>query len=152
MILGVDPGTTTGLAFFNEGTRDIHMWAQQPAVTAVETVWESVGRGEISQLVCERYDITQDTLRVTRNADPYHVEGALKIHCAIHEVPFFQVSRADAKRFATDEKLWTLGWFWKGQEHARDATRQLVTHLARTDPEFVRHLGRLRLGTRDAGG
>lgn len=152
MILGVDPGTTTGLAFWDEDDREVHVWAEQPAVTAVHNVWQFVERGEISHLVCERYDITPNTLRVTRNADPYHVEGALKIHCAIHQVPFIQISRADAKRFATDEKLRALGWFWRGQKHARDATRQLVTHLARTDPEFVRHLREVGLGTRDTGG
>lgn len=152
MILGVDPGTLTGLVYFNEGVRNITLRSQQPAVEAVRSVWRSVELGEVSRLVCERYDITPDTVRMTRNADPYHVEGALKIHCAIHRVPFFQVSRADANRFAHDERLRRLGWFWSGQEHARDATRQLVTHLARTDPLFLKHLGEVERGSRDAGG
>lgn len=94
----------------------------------------------LDRVVCERYDITPDTLTKGRNRDPYHLEGWLRLECEANEVPFFQVGRSNAKHFASDTKLQRMEWYVKGMNHANDAMRQVVTHLAGADRFFTQQL------------
>lgn len=145
MIIGVDPGTVTGVVVYEPYIKQFTVHANMTALDAVVLVWSYVDAastyvGDPISVVCERYDITSGTTRAARNRDPYHVEGAVKLRCEMQYVNFHQVSRADAKRFATDARLKHLGCYWSGLGHDRDAARQVITHLARVDPQFRRQL------------
>lgn len=94
----------------------------------------------IDRVVCERFDITPDTVTKKRNRDPYHVEGWVRLECETHRVPFFQIGRSNAKHFASDTKLQRMGWYATGMDHANDAMRQVVTHLAGADKYFIEKL------------
>ncbi|MCI0545543.1 MAG: hypothetical protein L0Z49_14050 [Actinobacteria bacterium] len=41
---------------------------------------------------------------------------------------------ASAKQFADNDRLKRLGWYTKGSDHARDATRHLALYVATTAP------------------
>lgn len=149
MIIGVDPGTTTGFVFWSPDLQNFVTKAQAPAFDAVAMIWAVIDDCKNYPgltVVCERYDITSGTVRVARNRDPYHVEGALRFRCELRDVRFEQVSRAEAKRFAHDQRLQRLGYYERGGEHARDAVRQVVTFLAQTDDSYRRHIVEVERG------
>lgn len=135
MIIGVDPGTTTGLAVYSRGRVVLE---QLPFIYAVNFVWEQIDRDLCEAVVCEPYDLTAGTLKKKRVADPYHAEGALKVKCVLSDVPFIdRYRRSNAKHFATDRKLLHIGWFDPKLEHACDGARQVLCYLADQDPQLV---------------
>lgn len=138
MIIGVDPGTTVGLAVWSRGRV---LLDEQPFVTGVDFVWEQIERDLVEAVVCEPYDVTPGTVKKKRVADPYHAEGALKIKCVLTHVPFIdRYRRSNAKNFATDKKLQHIGWFDPDLKHACDAARQVLCYLYDRDPQLVAQL------------
>lgn len=137
MIIGVDPGTTTGLALYYDFERVTLLEGPWYDVPRLVSAYLDVEHGDVvTAVVCERYDITSGTVRKARDPDPYHVEGWCRLECARRGIFFMQESRADAKNFATDRKLQACGWRLSKLPHANDALRQVVTHLAEVDPAF----------------
>lgn len=143
MIIGVDPGTTTGLVIWWHWNRKFQV--QCDPVTAANHVVEAlVAWPSCDAVVCERYDITPGTARKSPNPDPYHLEGWLRLECGRRRLPFFRYGRSDAKNFVTDEKLKRLNLYETGSRHVHDAWRQVVFHLAETPQgrlELARVLG-----------
>lgn len=141
MIIGVDPGGTTGLAWWNEKDGQLTT-AEQPATSAVMTVWTWLEdhRDEPVEVAVERYQIGPRTLQASRQYDALHVAGAVRFKCAQFGVPHREYPPATSKRLATDERLQLLGLYRPGRGHANDATRQVVAHLATTRQRLFEQL------------
>lgn len=143
MIIGIDPGTTTGLATYSETSRKF-IATQMPMWDAISWVEQVVYEGRVIDAVAvERFDVGAGTLRKTWQPDALYVIGALKYVCFDLVI---EQSRADAKGFATDEKLQKLGVSYP-TDHARDAMRQVVLWLARNDVTTFKDVMRGNRGT-----
>ena len=125
-IIAVDPGLLTGVAVLCDGVHhsfeepDFHdlaafVYSQQPDV-----------------IVCEAFVIRQNTHKLDAGAFSETTDriGAMRLLAELAEVPFHRQTPAQAKSFATDEKLRRLGWFNPTPGgHANDATRHLLIYL-----------------------
>lgn len=134
-VLAVDPGKTTGLAWWLDG-RDPYVEEAEmiPLLSGVETSLMS-RRGTL--IVCERYVIGPQTLRKSRQTWSLEIIGALRYLAAKWGAEFVLQDAAGAKRLVPDRALKALGWWAVGKEHGRDALRHLAFRLlqdGRLDP------------------
>lgn len=143
IILGIDPGQMTGLAWWDVEAQAVYVSAQQPAYQAVLNVWEWLEHHrdsavpqeyEVVQVACEKYVIGPRTLQATRQYDALHVAGAVRFKCQELGVLYTEYPPSESKRLVTDERLQRLGLWQPGRGHVHDATRQVLTHLAREHP------------------
>lgn len=133
-ILGVDPGTTTGLAVINAtGVREATMiyTAQVPA-DEMPHVMQWLIEGRYADLIAlEKFTISRRTIEVSRQSDPLDVIGGVKWLAALATppIPVKMQQASDAKTAYTDEELKSLDLKCTGA-HARDAMRHalLATH------------------------
>ena len=138
-VLAVDPGGTTGLAWWRAGQ---HRAWSEPLEQAMDTVFTEIitrydptafpDKPTFDLVVFEAIVITGQTLKKSRNVqDAIEFIGMARYVCHKWGPPFNTQTPADAKSFATDEKLRALGWWTPGPDHARDASRHLLLALVR---------------------
>jgi hypothetical protein len=121
-VLAVDPGLMSGWAYHHE---DGHR-AGQLEFDEMMGVAEFL---EPDVFVCERYTVTAETLRKSRQTTALEIIGCLRWLAHKRGVPFVLQSPADAKRFATNKKLEAAGWLLpSSQDHANDALRHLLLY------------------------
>ncbi len=101
-------------------------------------VWTLVNSGARGLFVVENFVPRGGAL--TTQPDALHIIGFIKGMAHIHGWGFILQSPAEAKSWATNEKLKRAGWWVVGQDHARDALRHLMRHLCVTerDAELLR--------------
>jgi hypothetical protein len=133
MILSVDPGVMTGWAAWSPGQLalpTVGQSEQAPFARMVHSWWESRW---IKTIVCERYTITQETLRKSRQPASLELIGFLRGLTDVDPtIDFVLQSPADAKRFASDEKLAAAGWLQpKKDDHANDSLRHLMLYMVK---------------------
>ena len=136
LILAIDPGKVTGVASW-EPNRPTNLLA-----------WEVPGRYDVahfvdtmrpSEIVCEQFIISERTIRTAQDVNALRIIGWLDIWCNQNAVPFDLQTAAQAKRFATDEKLRALDWDTRTEGgHANDAARHLMVYLHRKHTDFFR--------------
>jgi hypothetical protein len=131
-ILAVDPGKTTGLALFDGHSLTAWQAETWDAVEQVERFLDRAAQLD-DVLIVESFVIGQATLRKGRGEN-WSLEsiGAIRyLHRRMGEPCILHFQQASSvMRFATNEKLRAVGWWTQGQEHARDATRHILTYLA----------------------
>lgn len=137
-VIGVDPGGTTGICWGD--TDDMPLFeptlAQLPDRMGVGNFVEKymqVGvilRPTHGVLVIERFDLRSNVK--SQQLDPLYIIGMCEWLCWRHGWEFVLQTPAQAKSFATNDKLKAAGWYVPGQEHARDASRHLLTWLCTT--------------------
>lgn len=125
MIIGVDPGKTTGWATW-DGERLIAN--QAPWEDFINGINLTVEPGWL--FVVERFTITQATLRLGRELEALYCIGGLMTLGLIHGFHVELQSVGAAKSFATDDKLKKMGWWIPNRDHAMDAARHVLTYLA----------------------
>lgn len=144
-IIGVDPGTTTGIVVWDNTQRQImDQFAGTPYdslayISSLLCAWV-VDMKLRPIIVCERFDLSADTLRKNTGEnldDVIHVVGALWYVTQAYQVEYHKVARADSKNFAKDARLKHHG-LWLGSRHTRDALRVVMTWLAQKDNSFAR--------------
>ncbi len=138
MIIAVDPGKTTGWARLNDaGSFES---GEQSLYATVYFIHETMKQGVGSKLeiICEDFIFTKETLKKSRQIYSTEGIGALRYLTELYGVPYYIQTPAAAKRFSTDEKLKTIGWYRPGQGHANDAARHLLLHAAGEDLIDVR--------------
>lgn len=128
-VLAVDPGLITGFVVWYDGIRiEEELQAEQFMLRAASLIENK----EVDLVVCERFVISSQTGKFSQA--PWSLEqiGVLRFLCLKHNVDFSLQNVSDAKRFATDERLNSIGWKKpKGAGHARDAQRHLLLYLVR---------------------
>jgi hypothetical protein len=135
-ILAVDPGKVTGWAMWGTTDDEVPRADQLPMTLFLSTAEALMDRGSFDTVVVEDYLITAATLRKTRGELNWSLEqlGVLRWLARKYELRFVTQRPADAKRFATDEKLRRLGWYRSTPGgHANDALRHLLLYLANAD-------------------
>jgi hypothetical protein len=141
VIVAVDPGGTTGIAWWKpnapEGTS--HYGTEQ--VPACDTegglrsllyhvgVW--LAEATPAYLVVERFEFRQEDSQMRSKIDYTAAEviGALRaLVCDRQGVTLVKQGAAQAKGFWTDDKIQKLALWVPGQKHAMDAMRHLLAH------------------------
>lgn len=139
-VLAVDPGGTSGLVYWEgrgaapgspETVTPYQVSDSMHGIATARAVELEIAKG-LDVLVCESFTINAGTARKTQDGSLQTIEtiGMLRWLTDRAGVPFVLQRPGDAINFTSDAKLMQLGWWWKGQEHARSATRHLVLYLA----------------------
>lgn len=121
-ILAVDPGGTTGWAYWKDGEftsgeeSDWLYWLCEGG-----SPFEDI----VHHLVIEKYTITAKTAKLSQQTDALRCTGALECHAWAFTQVHWQTP-AEAKSFSTDFKLKRIGWYRPGKGHANDAARHLL--------------------------
>jgi hypothetical protein len=137
-VYAFDPGLMTGWALWLDGDHDSGEDDFEGIVTRVH---EGI---DANIIVAERYVITAETLRKTRQTTALEVIGFLRAHAFWSQAEFYLQAPSDAKHFTTDAQLRAIGWYKTGKGHANDASRHLRLwltkhgHLALTPPSVVK--------------
>jgi hypothetical protein len=147
-VLALDPGVTTGWAYYDaevEALRRLPLVGQErDQIDACDLIASYLDNDKrpLSAVICESYRITQQTLKVTRQSASLEIIGVARWLSAGAHVDFVLQSPGDAKRFMTDAKLKSLGW-WRSssQDHAHDALRHLGLYLAKQGSEEILRAG-----------
>jgi hypothetical protein len=142
VIVGVDPGSSTGLASLQDGRRGL-VW-QGPADQALDVL-----RNEISfllathaelqlEVVCERFIQRQSPgLHLTHQPKALEVTGAVEDVCMQVGIPFTLQNPGDAKILASNHLLRSLSLYVTAREvgqndsnDVNDAMRHVLLRLA----------------------
>lgn len=128
LILAVDPGGMTGWAtYWND-----HVSAGQSEPMEFLRRADGFLATDYTKkhVICERYTVTSETIKKSRQYDALEVIGTLKYLAWKHGAEFTLQAPAEAKRFTPNARLLILKWYRPGQDHANDALRHLVLWLA----------------------
>lgn len=139
-ILAIDPGNVTGVATYHRGRLET---SELPKHEVYEFLLPFItDRVFPLEVVAERFVISQRTIRSERQGDALDILGFLDGLCYLEMVPLTLQTAAQAKSFATDDKLRRLGWYQKTKDgHANDACRHLLVYLVtRKDPDILQRL------------
>lgn len=150
LVLAVDPGKATGIAFFRfDGAEPEMLWSgeyqqHEYAKPIRDAIFFAQSGGWTLDITCERFTINAQTVR--NSQAPYSLEqiGILK-QCMLDngidpETIHFQ-SPADAKAMFDNSKLKKLEYWHKGGEgHALDAIRHGLLRLVKLGWKPVRLL------------
>lgn len=132
LVIAADPGKITGYAFWNGGL-DLLESGQMPLFDFLQMADGRITLVSRPTIVCERFTVTQRT--VTKAGDAHWAMqgiGVLQYFAFARGCDFVLQSPAEAKSFATDDKLKAIGWYKHTTGgHRNDATRHLLTYLVR---------------------
>lgn len=133
IIVGVDPGKTTGLCVLSATTpldARVLFHAQVPVEDMPRTFSALLDAFEVDYVALERFTISGETVKKSRTSAPMDVIGGVKFLCQLHdpEVEVVQQSRSDAKTAYPPERLAELGILVQGT-HARDAAKHAMLSL-----------------------
>lgn len=126
--LAIDPGETTGIARATiDGRRLVSIDSSQSRLSPVQ-LWCMLAAVSPLHLVAEQFDYRNDSrpglVLYSRN-----LLGVCEVWTALHNCSFSQQSASQGFAFWSDAKLRKAGCYNVGKEHARDATRHLLTWL-----------------------
>ena len=125
-IIAVDPGLTTGVAFYNvRGFKSFHV----PGDTAVQLIkgW-ATQRCEIAHLLLatQRFTVSAQSSRHSRQNHAMKINGALEAFGDEHvDISVLVQNAADASKACSDDVLRKVGWWNVGMPHANDAARHV---------------------------
>lgn len=128
--IAIDPGLTSGVFMRDTTTGATTGYEMDFAQLAeyMDSYW-----GEIRTIIVERYTITPETAKKSRQNGALEVIGMMRyFSLASAEGPLILQSPADAKRFSTDDRLKAVGWWIPGQGHTMDAARHMLLHCVKS--------------------
>jgi hypothetical protein len=144
--LALDPGLTTGVAWYDirsgefaslevHGRHELYRYLRSdwgfPSVDGVAACGSPI-------VIIERWDVRKNTHQLTNQDDVRYIIGAVEYVCHMTGLDYREQRPAEAKKFATDDKLRALGWYSGGEGHADDAARHLLVALAKAHvPEIL---------------
>jgi hypothetical protein len=139
LLVGVDPGLATGLAWL---WNDTFTSENLSALDACDRI-ENLTRRHPGPIVVavERYNITKQTTRMTRQYEALEVIGFCRWIARRHRASFLLQSAGEAQRAGNREVLRLLGWWKPGGDHLNKAAAQVALTYQRSFPlEFARRL------------
>ncbi len=143
IIMGVDPGKTTGVAVVRASgpsKAEVLKYAQVDIEDAPRYFADALDYyTDLSVISMERFTISARTLKASRQSDPLDVIGGVKFLVALHDrdIQLFRFGPSDAKTAYSDKRLKALGLFSAvAGTHARDALRHamMATHKLYSAP------------------
>ena len=129
MIIAVDPGKVSGVALWHP---DIPVQIKADELLPLEVL------GLVCQLddkydttvVTEKFTISERTIKTALSLDALDINGWLTLESQRKNFELVMQTPAQAKAFATDDKLKALDWYERTKDgHANDAARHLLVYL-----------------------
>lgn len=149
-VLFVDPGLTTGWVTLDPTGSDPAATlrvGELPHFEFLDAAVDQIAAGHFALVACEAFQVGERTERQATGGGQrlWSVEqqGVLRWACQRWQVEYLlpEQQAAEVKRFATNEKLKAGGFWTRGQEHGRDATRHALLWLTRRGLIDPRRLG-----------
>lgn len=128
-VLAVDPGGTTGWMLWGGDPGHLDDWGECSPTDFFQLL-NCIACGWLDAIVCERYTVTANTLKKSRQTDALELIGVLKYEAWQRDIPF--VLQQQNPRFCTDNRLRLCGLYVPG-DHGRSAARQLLLYLVDND-------------------
>ena len=130
MILAVDPGMATGLAWWDGS---FHCAESSPPMQAAEDVYHAVQRGNVDEIAMEDFRLGGGRAKTQQGTkETIELIGAIKWIAGYGGVPVFMQWPWDAADFSTNDKLKAAGFVTPSRpDHMRSAARHLLLHLVR---------------------
>lgn len=148
LLIGVDPGLMTGVAWLLDD--DTFESCDLPALDACDRIarlfsdhWNGGDQDDCRPIVIavERYSITQQTVKLTRQYDALEVIGVCRWIARYHGASFLLQGASAAQRVGNRDVLRTLGWWKPGGDHLNKAAAQVALAYQQTFPhEFAKRL------------
>lgn len=130
MIIAIDPGKMSGLAAYHDEQFRAYEMNPLDTIEYVDSAWSQTG-GDI-EVVAESFVISERTIKTAPQRDALDILGWLTIESQRRGFEFTMQTPAQAKKFATDDKLKALDWYERTKDgHANDAARHLLVYLMR---------------------
>lgn len=146
LIIGIDPGGTTGIAWWHRSTGAYNskqvqscrlndrLWEVIETVTTLTT--EPTVNRKLAHVVVEKFEFRlEERDRTKIDYTAAEVIGALRLWSIVHsadecgwDVDLIMQGATKAKGFWTDEKLKDMGVWVPGHKHAMDALRHVLAH------------------------
>jgi hypothetical protein len=137
LLIGVDPGKTSGLAVLDGD--DFWSVDLDDPLDVCDEVHRMLRWKRPTVVAVERYTFTRAAGRMTRQYDALEVIGALRYICHTSGVSFVLRGASESARVGSPAVLRALGWWARGFDHRNRAAAQLALLLQQTYPEeFVR--------------
>lgn len=138
--VALDPGKATGLMWRCAGNGTQKAF-DLPEDKAMDWLIEKIEAGRVRLIVCESFVINMQTVKKGQDGQSSIRQIGVAQHWSRwYDIPFVLQTPAEAKSFATDEKLKRIGWWTRGSDHARDASRHMMLYLAKEDQDFRQRL------------
>lgn len=143
LLLSVDPGGMTGLAFYDSGGGffEAEELEFQAAARWIDYKLNLKRADEEMILVCEIFTVNAHTARHSRQYDALELTGVCRYLAHIHDAQFVQQTPAQRKVISNDQ-LRKLGWYnTSPDKHMIDAAKHLTVACLRRGvlkPEDVR--------------
>ncbi len=135
-IIAIDPGDMSGVAEIRKCSLVGAGEVAGGSVGVLDFVWnasEDLHNEPIDLIVCEAYIVTASTIQKSRQYSPLESIGGLRWMASRWNIPFKLQTPAQAKKFSTNDKLKTLGWYYATPGgHANDALRHLLLAAVET--------------------
>lgn len=131
MVLGLDPGETTGVAkMCGAELIEATQWDTKDLALAAKQLNGYLLNNAVDYVACEDYRVYAWESEKHKWAALHTPKliGVIIAVCWYANVPVKLRMAISAKQFVTDEKLMDWGLWKKGQRHARDAIRHCVYH------------------------
>lgn len=145
VIIGVDPGGTTGLCWWRKGMRgdDTYAWEQVPncdtdeqlkvlmqMLSAISGLAVPYVRRHQVHIVVEKFEFRLDERERTKiDYTAAQVIGAIRFWAMdLDHIKLVRRGATIGKGFWTDDKIKTLALWVPGNKHAMDATRHLLSY------------------------
>jgi hypothetical protein len=149
ILIGVDPGKTTGLFVYSNGPRfgfldrqylrdqvDAEQMPKRMSDLIVKAT-DYVGYGGV-HIAVERYIVTGRTAKLSQQTDALEVTGMVKAFATLHTSNSIRQYMKANLKFANDAALRRAGWHSSKLGHATDAARQAYALLKDVDyPEWL---------------
>ncbi len=151
-VMGVYPGTTTGVAII--GVHQLTIYADRPGKIKFFETWEITGSYtyqaiEVADASREFYPLAlvvesfypAKPITTEESLSPVHVGARIEFCADSHYIfaPFFWQTPSMAMETAPDSRLKLWGLYQSGPDHIKNATRHAITFIRRTkDDEKLR--------------
>lgn len=134
LVIGIDPGETTGLAaihngelIFSEEVRHSHKEVGKAAqeIQIAISLLTTVAEVDSFSIALEEYRVYAQKAKAHTHSDLFtsRLIGAIEFICEQRGWPVEKQTASRAKGFMTDKKLRHWGFWIKGRKHSRDAIR-----------------------------
>ena len=129
---GIDPGVVSGVAAYF--TQTGHFESEELPTLGAVADWVRSWDNSSPIIITEKFVISGRTIKTAVQYESLYMNGWLSI-----EYPqSMEQTAAQAKAFATNDKLKALGWYNPTKDgHANDAARHILYRAARNRDERV---------------
>lgn len=132
LIIGVDPGLTTGIAWLHA---DKFEAAELSPLDTCDFVLTQLKNDLPTIVSAERFTFQASSAKKTRQYDALEIIGTLRWLCHRYRATFITPGASEAQRIGSPQVLRALGWWQRGKDHSNKAGAQVAYAFAQTHPD-----------------